>query len=104
MTVRWTSQSGIVEAQTQSQDVSSRGIYFFLKQGQIEKGSQVEIVLTFPDGIILADSTPTRVCCQGRVRRTQAIEPDCIGIAAEIERYRFVRKGEDERSLPRRTL
>jgi hypothetical protein len=30
MTVRWTTRSGIGEAQTESQDVSSGGIYFFL--------------------------------------------------------------------------
>jgi hypothetical protein len=44
MTVRWATRSGIAEAQTESQDVSSRGIYFFLSK-QIEDVSPVEIVL-----------------------------------------------------------
>jgi hypothetical protein len=41
-TVRWTTRPDIAEAQTQSQDVSSGGIYFLLSK-QIEDGSPVEI-------------------------------------------------------------
>lgn len=98
MTVRWTTQSGIAEAHTYSRDVSSRGIYFFL-QKQIEDNSHVEIVLTFPDEIQLTGQGRTRVYCRGRVRRTEVMESDRIGVAAQIERYRFLGAKEGERSL-----
>ena len=89
MTVRWTTRSGIAEAHTQSKNVSSRGIYF-LMQKPIEDGSSMEIVLTFPDEIILRGLLRTRVCCRARVRRTEVIEGDCVGVAAQIESYRFL--------------
>jgi hypothetical protein len=98
MTVRWTTRSGIAEAQTESQDVSSGGIYFFLPK-QIEDGSQVEIVMTLPHEITLDGQTQTRVRCQGRVRRTEVVELNRVGVAAQIESYKFLRESEDERSL-----
>jgi hypothetical protein len=73
MTVRWTTRSGITVAPTESQDVSSGGIYFFLSK-QIEEGSRVEIVMTLPHEVAL--ESRTRVRCQGRVQRTEVIEFD----------------------------
>ena len=98
MTVRWDTASGIAEAHTQSRDVSSRGVYFFL-QKQIENGSRLEIVLTFPDQIRLSGQGRTRVYCRGRVRRTEVMESDRVGVAAQIETYRFLAANEDEHSL-----
>ena len=40
MTVRWTSGSSIGEARTESRDVSSRGVYFFLPK-DVQNGSPV---------------------------------------------------------------
>jgi hypothetical protein len=91
MTVRWTSRSGIAEAQTWSQDVSSGGVYFFLPK-QIEDGSPVEIVMTVPDEITL--ESRTRVRCHGRVQRTKVIELNRVGVAARIESYEFLRGNE----------
>lgn len=86
MTVRWTTQSGISEAQTESCDVSSGGIYFVLSE-HIEHGSSVEIVMTLPAEDAL--ESRTRLHCQGRVRRSEVVELNRIGVAAQIERYDF---------------
>ena len=95
MRVRWTTRSGIAEAQTESQDVSSRGIYFLLPK-QIEDGSPVEIIMTLPrEGALAA-----RVLCQGRVQRTEVIDLNHIGAAAQIERYQFLRGNEHEFDYP----
>jgi hypothetical protein len=82
ITVRWTNQSGSGEAQTESEDISSRGIYFFLSK-EIENGSSVEFVMVFPSEIILVK--PVRVRCQGHVRRTEIKATDRVGVVAEIE-------------------
>jgi PilZ domain len=86
MTVRWTTQSGISEAESESQDVSSGGIYFFLSE-HIEAGSPVEIVMTLPAEDALESRTHLR--CRGRVQRTEVTESNRIGVAAQIERYDF---------------
>ena len=96
MKVRWASGMAISEAHTESRDISSRGVYFFLPQ-EIEKGSSVEFVVVLPHEITLAE--PVRVRCQGCVRRTETGELHRVGVIAEIERYEFLRESEDERSL-----
>jgi hypothetical protein len=93
MTVRWTSGLAVGEAQTESRDVSSRGVYFFLPK-QVNNGSPVEIILTLPHEITLAG--PVRVRCLGRVHRTEADDDQGrSGVVAEIQRYEFLR-GNDE--------
>ena len=92
MTVRWTSGMAIGEAQTESKDVSSRGVYFFLPKN-VNHGSPVEIILTLPHEITLAG--PVRVRCLGRVHRTEEDASGQSGIVAEIQRYEFLR-GNDE--------
>jgi hypothetical protein len=92
MTVRWTSGMAIGEAQTESKDVSSRGVYFFLPKN-VSHGSPVEIILTLPHEITLAG--PVRVRCLGRVHRTEEDGSGRSGVVAEIQRYEFLR-GNDE--------
>ena len=92
MTVRWTSGSAIGEARTESRDVSSRGVYFFLPK-DVKNGSPVEIVLTLPHEITLAG--PVRVRCLGRVQRNEEEEEGRSGVVAEIERYEFLRGDEN---------
>jgi len=92
MTVRWTSGMAVGEAQTESRDVSSRGVYFFLPK-QVDSGSPVEIILTLPHEVTLAG--PVRVRCLGRVHRTEDDASGRSGIVAEIHRYEFLR-GNDE--------
>lgn len=91
MTVRWTSDMAIGEAQTESRDVSSRGVYFFLPK-QVTHGSPVEIILTLPHEITLAG--PVRVRCLGRVHRSEE-EDGRAGVVAEIQRYEFLRSDDE---------
>ena len=95
-TVRWTTGSGATEVKTESKDVSSRGIYFFLSK-QIEDGSPVEIVIHLPHEI--APDGRSRVLCRGYVQRTEVIQANRIGVAAWIESYEFLQGNENERRL-----
>jgi PilZ domain len=92
MVVRWTSGTAVGEAHTESRDVSSRGVYFYLPK-EVKSGSAVEIVLTLPHEITLAG--PVRVRCLGRIQRNEAQKPDQLGLVAAIERYEFLRGDEN---------
>jgi hypothetical protein len=76
---------------TQSEDVSSRGVYFYVDK-DIKSGSPIEIVMTLPHEVTLAG--PVKVRCVGRVMRTETRDTR-IGVVAAIERYEFLR-GESE--------
>jgi len=93
LTVRWTTGAAVGETSTESRDVSSRGVYFFLAK-DVKEGSAVEILLTLPNEITLAG--PVRVRCLGRVQRTEARDQGAIGVVAAIERYEFLRGDEDK--------
>jgi hypothetical protein len=93
LTVRWTTGAAVGETSTESRDVSSRGVYFFLSK-DVTEGSPVEILLTLPNEITLAG--PVRVRCLGRVQRTEPREEGAVGVVAAIERYEFLR-GEEEK-------
>ncbi len=88
LTVRWTSGSAIGEASTESKDVSSRGVYFFLPK-ELKHGAPVEILLTLPHEITLAG--PVKVRCLGRIQRTESGSAEKVGVVAAIERYEFLR-------------
>ena len=92
MIVRWTSDAAVGEASTESRDVSSRGVYFFLPK-EVTSGSSVEILLTLPHEITLAG--PVRVRCLGRIKRAESDRPGQIGVVAQIERYEFLRSDEN---------
>ncbi len=89
--VRWSSESK-GEAATETRDVSSRGVYFYLPEA-VEAGAPIEIVMTLPNEITLAG--PVRVRCLGKVNRTEHEEAGRLGVVATIERYEFLR-AEDE--------
>src|SRR6266704_349276 len=95
LTVRWTTGAAVGETSTESRDVSSRGVYFFLSK-DVKEGSPVEILLTLPNEITLAG--PVRVRCLGRVQRTEPREEGAVGVVAAIERYEFLR-GEEQKFL-----
>lgn len=92
LTVRWTTGAAVGETNTESRDVSSRGVYFFLAK-DVKEGSPVEILLTLPNEITLAG--PVRVRCLGRVQRTENREEGSVGVVAAIERYEFLRNNEE---------
>src|SRR2546429_7971582 len=94
LTGRWTSDAADGETSTESRDVSSRGVYFFLSK-DVKEGSPVEILLTLPNEITMAG--PVRVRCLGRVQRTEPRDEGAIGVVAAIERYEFLRGNEEKR-------
>ena len=75
------------EMLTECKDVSSHGVYFFLPE-PMQSGLPVDIVLTLPPEITQGD--PVRVRCEARIQRTEVAEEGRVGIAAKIERYRFL--------------
>jgi hypothetical protein len=75
------------EILTECRDVSSHGVFFFLQES-IQTGSPLDIVLTLPTEITRAE--PVRVRCEARVQRSEPAGEDRVGIAAKIERYRFL--------------
>jgi hypothetical protein len=93
LTVRWTTGAAVGETSTESRDVSSRGVYFFLAK-DVKEGSPVEILLTLPNEITMAG--PVRVRCLGRVQRTEPRDQGAIGVVAAIERYEFLRGDEEK--------
>jgi hypothetical protein len=84
--VRWRDGSEFREVTTQSEDVSSQGIYFVLTEG-IKDGTAVELEVTLPQQITFEEKV--RVRCSGRILRTE-IEGPKAGVAAVIEKYRFL--------------
>ena len=91
LTVKWNAGPVVGETATESRDVSSHGVYFFLPK-DVKEGSSVEILLTLPNEITLAG--PVKVRCLGRIQRTETREAGEIGVVAAIERYEFLRSDE----------
>jgi PilZ domain len=89
--VRWTAEAKPTEHSTETKEVSSHGIYFYLPR-ELKNGSPLEIVLTLPHEVTLAG--PVKVRCLGHVVRTDSQRDQDIGVAAAIERYEFLREGE----------
>lgn len=85
--MRPTGVSAAGEVLTECKDVSSHGVYFFLEQ-PINSGSSLELTLTLPPEITQGE--PVRVRCEAHVQRTEAAGEGRVGIAAKIERYRFL--------------
>ncbi|MBZ5701568.1 MAG: PilZ domain-containing protein [Acidobacteriia bacterium] len=94
LTVRWTTGAAVAETSTESRDVSSRGVYFYLSK-DVKEGSAVEIILTLPNEITMAG--PVKVRCLGRVQRTEERAEGAVGVVAAIERYEFLRGDEGEK-------
>ena len=77
------------EFHTETQNVSARGVFFYLDR-DLAHGSRIEVTLTFPPHVTLTD--PVRVRFTGRVIRVESPLPSArIGIAAAIEEYEFLR-------------
>ena len=79
------------EFHTETQNVSARGVFFYLDQ-PIPTGTACEVTLTFPPHITLTDAV--RVRFTARVIRVESPLPSSrIGTAAMIEDYEFLRSG-----------
>ena len=77
------------EFQTETQNVSARGVFFYLDR-PVPEGTRCEVTLTFPPHITLTDAV--RVRFTARVIRVESPLPSArVGTAATIEDYEFLR-------------
>jgi hypothetical protein len=80
---------GASEVQTETQNVSARGVFFYLDRA-VAAGTKLEVTLTFPPHITLTDAV--RVRFSARVIRVESPLPSLrVGTAAMIEDYEFLR-------------
>jgi hypothetical protein len=74
---------------TETQNVSARGVFFYLDRALAE-GARIEVTMTFPPHVTLTD--PVRVRFTARVVRIENSESlSGVGVAAMIEEYEFLR-------------
>lgn len=79
------------EFHTETQNVSARGVFFYLDR-PVPAGTPCEVILTFPPHITLTDAV--RVRFSARVIRVESPLPSSrIGTVAMIEDYEFLRSG-----------
>jgi len=80
---------GSSEFHTETQNVSARGVFFYL-DGPVSAGTRVEVTLTFPPHITLTDSVRVRFTARV-IRVDQPLPSARVGVAAAIEDYEFLR-------------
>ena len=82
-------EEGADEVHTETQNVSARGVFFYLDRA-IAAGTKLEVTLTFPPHVTLTDAV--RVRFTARVIRVESPLPSArVGTAAMIEDYEFLR-------------
>jgi hypothetical protein len=80
---------GTRELLTETQNVSARGVFFYLDR-TVEAGTKIDVTLTFPPHVTLTDAV--RVRFSARVIRVENPSPSMrFGTAAMIEDYEFLR-------------
>lgn len=83
------------EFSTETENVSARGIYFYLDR-RLNPGARVEVSMSFPPQVTLGE--PLQVRFLARVLRVEPLGPaDRVGVAAMIEEYEFLRSEDDLR-------
>ncbi len=88
---------GFQEVLTETQNVSARGVFFYIDR-PVAQGSKIEVTLTLPSHVTLADSV--RVRFTARVLRQESPLPGSrMGVAALIEEYEFLRSPQSEQFL-----
>ncbi len=81
--------NGSRDLMTETQNVSARGVFFYLDR-PLAEGSSIEVTMTFPPHVTLTESV--RVRFTARVVRVENPESvSSIGVAAMIEEYEFLR-------------
>src|ERR1039457_3706015 len=76
---------GSGEVHTETQNVSARGVFFYLDR-PVSAGTKLEVTLTFPPHVTLTDAV--RVRFTARVIRVELLlPPPPSGIPAPIETY-----------------
>ena len=76
------------EFATETENVSACGIFFYLDRW-MSVGARVEITVSFPPQVTLAD--PLQVRFVARVVRIEPKTATCTGVAAAIQEYEFLR-------------
>jgi hypothetical protein len=74
-----------------TRDLSARGVYFFLERDALFDRT-VEFTVIFPKEVTGHSNLMVR--CVGSVLRVEASENGKIGVAAEIQRYEFLKTAE----------
>ena len=90
-----------------TQDLSSRGVFFFT-DAPLTEGAEIELTLRMPSEITLGESMPVR--CRGRILRvvrpaansdSSPAEPK-IGVAVRLEGYEYLpESSESSAAFPR---
>ena len=98
--------SNPVEGVGFTQDLSSRGAFFFT-DAALTEGAEIELTLRMPSEITLGDNMPVR--CRGRILRivrpaslasaTSAVQAETkIGVAVRLECYEYLSDSSSESS------
>jgi hypothetical protein len=81
--------NGLRDLLTETQNVSARGVFFYLDR-PLAEGARIEVTMTFPPHVTLTE--PVRVRFTARVVRIEDSDSvSSIGVAAMIEEYEFLR-------------
>jgi len=81
--------NGLHDLLTETQNVSARGVFFYLDR-PLAEGARIEVTMTFPPHVTLTE--PVRVRFTARVVRVEnSHSASSIGVAAMIEEYEFLR-------------
>jgi PilZ domain len=79
---------GAAEVHTETQNVSARGVFFYLDR-TVPAGTKLDVTLTFPPHITLTNAV--RVRFSARVIRVEKAPPSApVGVAATIDNYEFL--------------
>ena len=85
------------EFPTETENVSARGIFFYLNRW-IAEGARVEVTMAFPPQVTLTD--PVRVRFLARVVRVVSeTSATRVGVAAVIEEYEFIRPSDESQDF-----
>jgi hypothetical protein len=80
---------GLRDLSTETQNVSARGVFFYLDR-PLAEGARIEVTMTFPPHVTLTE--PVRVRFTARVVRIETLQTIAgVGVAAMIEEYEFLR-------------
>ena len=83
------SGNGFQELVTETQNVSARGVYFYVDR-PVTASSRVQVTLTLPSHLTLAEAV--RVRFTARILRVESYNGTSrIGVAALIEEHEFLR-------------
>lgn len=91
--VKWHEDTQELREPAKTRDISASGLYFMLDH-QLEPNSKVEFYVRLQ--VEGAPGGGVMLHCVGSVVRVEPVvsDPNRVGVAARIERYRFLRPGE----------